>query len=396
MKIKSIYITAALLSVLLITAGCGAKDASVFKSEKNKEIAEIGEDEAVGLILGKYDFFNSFSKLDTSQKREALELRLERCLEKAAKQSRPHIKVVSASTIKKQIAHDYGFTDFSGTTSAELINTLRSSGTSWDVEKSGLRYLVAVDFVTEKGHPYVDAYNLVETGSMGSAGAYAFGPMGVVKEHTKKTTAHLNIVDVRRKLEAGEVNISSTGDQGWSAGLFMFFFLPVPYYFPWWSLTETEVCGTFGEQIVQLIAPKMHVEETISQCKSGDVVLLEFKNGNTQKVTITHIDERNIVGFYEYTLGHTTGVSYDRKEINAVKFLSGKLIGSEETTELFEMSQFTPGDKVSIAFKNGDQKQITITHIDERFVVGYVYYTLGQTTGVNYDRRDIKSIEYFK
>ena len=73
MKIKSIYITATLFSVLLITVGCGAKDASVFKSEKNKGIPAIGEDEAVGLILGKYDFFNSFSKLDTAQKREALE-----------------------------------------------------------------------------------------------------------------------------------------------------------------------------------------------------------------------------------------------------------------------------------------------------------------------------------
>jgi hypothetical protein len=54
--------------------------------------------------------------------------------------------------------------------------------------------------------------------------------------------------------------------------------------------------------------------------KIGDVVLLGFKNGNTQKITITHIDDRFVVGTYEYTIGHTTGVSYDQRDIKNIEY----------------------------------------------------------------------------
>ncbi len=68
----------------------------------------------------------------------------------------------------------------------------------------------------------------------------------------------------------------------------------------------------------------------------------------------------------------------------------------DETMKKAEIAQFVPGDKVSIVFKNGDTQNITITHMDERFVVGSHFYSLGQSTGVSYDRRDIRSIEYVK
>jgi hypothetical protein len=51
------------------------------------------------------------------------------------------------------------------------------------------------------------------------------------------------------------------------------------------------------------------------------------------------------------------------------------------------------GDVVLITFKNNDRKKVTITHTDKRFVVGYVYYSLGQSTGVSYERTGIKSIK---
>lgn len=61
-----------------------------------------------------------------------------------------------------------------------------------------------------------------------------------------------------------------------------------------------------------------------------------------------------------------------------------------------DTTRFKNGDVVLLEFNNGNTKEITITHIDERFVVGYVYYSLGHTTGVNYDRRDIKNIEHLE
>lgn len=69
---------------------------------------------------------------------------------------------------------------------------------------------------------------------------------------------------------------------------------------------------------------------------------------------------------------------------------------SDERKHSIYRPDFRSGDVVLITFKNKDMKKITITHIDERFVVGYVYYSLGQSTGVSYDQRDIEHIEHLK
>lgn len=69
---------------------------------------------------------------------------------------------------------------------------------------------------------------------------------------------------------------------------------------------------------------------------------------------------------------------------------------SYETKPSIYRPDFKSGDVALITFKNKDMMKITITHIDERFVVGYVYYSLGQSTGVSYDQRDIEHIEHIE
>lgn len=76
-------------------------------------------------------------------------------------------------------------------------------------------------------------------------------------------------------------------------------------------------------------------------------------------------------------------------EMSGVPLLANTNIAKNEL-------EFKMGDVVLVESKFGDTQKITITHIDDRFVVGTYEYTFGHTTGVNYDRRDIKSIEYFK
>ena len=56
---------------------------------------------------------------------------------------------------------------------------------------------------------------------------------------------------------------------------------------------------------------------------------------------------------------------------------SNSLEGAEEPNK---MPDFNKGNVVLVIFKNGQTKEITITHIDRMFVVGYVYYLLSAMT----------------
>lgn len=387
MNIKNIYIAVLLVICSVVFLGCGAKEPIVSsKLTGQEEISALSSDEAIGFILGRYHFYDGYSHVDTEKKRDDLETKLERCLKKSAGQRRPPIKVLSTETIKNHLDQDYGFNDFAKATPFELVGRLQAPGRSWDIINTGLRYLITIDINTYKSFHY-EPYGDAEEGLM---------LLGLAKDGTKTTSIDVSVIDVKERAVVEEIDISSSGNQGWTAGVLMVYVLPVPYFFPWFSLTEAEVCNTFGEQIVELIAPHTDIEKTISQSKNGDVVLLEFRDGNTKKITVTHVDDRFVVGSYEYQLGHTTGVSYDRKSIKALKFLNASVKTPKETAKSIDMSQFLAGDPVAITFKNGDTKEVTITHIDARFVVGYVYYSLGQTAGVSYDRRLIKNIEHLK
>ena len=97
--------------------------------------------------------------------------------------------------------------------------------------------------------------------------------------------------------------------------------LPIPYIAPWISFTESEACKTFGEYIVGLVTPQVETEQMISELRSGDIVLLKLKKGESHKVTITHINDKFVVGHREYQPGHSTGISFNREDVIDVKIL---------------------------------------------------------------------------
>ena len=86
------------------------------------------------------------------------------------------------------------------------------------------------------------------------------------------------------------------------------------------SSAEEPLPGVKLQPIDQPLLEDINDSRVEQEYKVGDVVLLGFKNGNTQKITITHIDDRFVVGVYEYTIGHTTGVSYDRRDIENIEY----------------------------------------------------------------------------
>lgn len=54
--------------------------------------------------------------------------------------------------------------------------------------------------------------------------------------------------------------------------------------------------------------------------KNGDVILLEFKNGQTTEIILTHMNDRVIAGHYEYKKGKTTPVNYDRRDVKKISY----------------------------------------------------------------------------
>jgi hypothetical protein len=54
--------------------------------------------------------------------------------------------------------------------------------------------------------------------------------------------------------------------------------------------------------------------------KNGDVIILEFKDGSTKEIILTHMNDRLIAGHYKYDRGHTTPVNYDRRDVRRISY----------------------------------------------------------------------------
>lgn len=398
MSINKIHMSGFLLIFSFVLFGCGAKEATVFtSSEWQEEIDTIGSDEKIGLLLGKYDYLDGNSPADKNDEREDIETKLEKCLKRSAGTRRPPIHILPTDSIKQRLSQDYGLTDFANTTPTDLVSKLQTATPSRDILKSGLRYLIAVDITTKKDsslRPYIEGH--------GDSGGGII-VLGLGEDGIKKTSIDVNVIDVKERGMAKISSISSSGNQGWTAGMGVLYasgsmplILPIPYIAPWISFTETKACNTFGEYVVDLVTPQMDTEQTISALRSGDIVFLKLKRGETHKVTITHINDKFVVGHREYQLGHTTGVSFNREDVIDVKILKAQMTSPNESTSYIDLSSFTSGETVKITLNNGEVKKVTITNIDEKFLTGQVYYSSSQTTGVSYDRRSIRHIEPLK
>lgn len=398
MRINNIHIAGLFLIFPLVLFGCGAKEATVFtSSEWQEEIDTIGSDEKIGLLLGKSYYLDGKSAADKNDEREDIETKLEKCLKRSAGTRRPPIHVLPTDSIKQHLSQDYGLTDFANLSPTDLVNKLQTETPSRDILKSGLRYLIAVDISTKKDssfRPYIEGH--------GDSGGGII-VLGLGEDGVKKTSIDVNVIDVKERGTAKISNISSSGNQGWTAGMGVLYasgsiplILPLPYIAPWISFTETKACNTFGEYIVDLVTPQMDTEQTISALRSGDVVLLKLKKGASHKVTITYINDKFVVGHREYQPGHTTGISFNREDVIDVKILKAQATSPNEPIGKIDLSSFSPGETVKITLKSGEKQKVTITSIDENFLAGHAYFSSSQTTGVSYDRRSIRRIESLK
>ena len=109
MRMKNFHIPVLFVILSFGLFGCGAKEATVFTSSKWQEkIDTIENDEKIGLLLGKYDYLDGNSPVDTNDDREDLETKLEVCLKRAAGTRRPSIHVLPSDSIKQHLSQNYG------------------------------------------------------------------------------------------------------------------------------------------------------------------------------------------------------------------------------------------------------------------------------------------------
>lgn len=311
--IKKTTVASGLLVLTFLIVGCSAQKPAV--SDDN---------EAVGIILGGYSHYKSGSKIDTADERGELEEKLERCLVKDARNSTTPIRIISAKVIKENLEHHFDLTQFDETTIDTVIEALQTKNASEVLKKTGLRYLVIVDIETNEHHPTTKPY-FEAAGDSGGGIAL----LGTTQESTKFTSASLHLIDINLGYETEYISLSSSGDDGWTAGVFVLLILPIPYYIPWWTATESKVCDEIGDKIVGLINHADFTLDTIemasdpvnlsSRYKNGDIVLVEFKNGDSRELTITHINDKFIVGHYKFENSRAIPSSFDLRSVKSIK-----------------------------------------------------------------------------
>ena len=68
--------------------------------------------------------------------------------------------------------------------------------------------------------------------------------------------------------------------------------------------------------------------------KNGDVIILEFNNGNTREIILTHMNDRLIAGHIQYDRGHTTPVNYDRRNVRRVSY------ANKEPNKIYDLDNY--------------------------------------------------------
>ena len=149
-----------------------------------------------------------------------------------------------------------------------------------------------------------------------------------------------------------------------------------------------------SEQSTLLVQTTIQLSPEV-EIKPGDIVLVEFKDGNNKIITITDMDEEFIYGHYDYQDGaYRVSDAWERNIISSIKHAHRTIVYEPVQPKLENV--FKSGDYIALEFKNGELKEIELTHMNDRVIAGHYEYSYGRTTPVNYDRRDIKSIRYAK
>ena len=173
------------LLFLIVVSGCAVKDSDRLDADKNKD--------AVGVILGEYDYYEGFTEIDTAKARDNLESELEKCVKNSVVQRSPRIKVIPTDIIKRSLANINGSSRAETIVASEVVERLEDSSALLKVKNLGLRYLAIVDIRTDEQQPITEAYNAAAVDSSG-----ALGPIGLKRKRTKLTNATLSVMDVNQ------------------------------------------------------------------------------------------------------------------------------------------------------------------------------------------------------
>lgn len=234
------------VTIPLFFYGCGAKTA-VIEKEYHLESLDISPSETIAVVLGEYKD-NDFEKLPDDKKaktRVSLEKKFSDCLFQNAKRKNKQITITPSEAARKVLYDTYGIEQFDVPIS-NIIDDIKNRSPSSEPINKIVRYLLIIDVKTSK-------LGSVEPTLDGSGGAFV---LGMAKDGQRQTQAKVHVVDLFNYSEIEHLNSASNGKEGWATGVMVFIIIPVPYYVPWWSDTESEVCESIGQAIADMIAVK--------------------------------------------------------------------------------------------------------------------------------------------
>lgn len=199
--------------------------------EEKKFNTSIGANEKISFILDR-------SAIKDVEDAQRIELKIEKCIDKALKKLEPPVQTVSAESFRK--AAFPGMDYLSVPSSPDSILTLlNSSEFNRRIKPLGLRYLLVLH--SESGFS-----NQVGECGGGSAVICLFF-------WDKKTNMSACVLDLANGCNAGEVKTEAVG-HGWFifAGVF-------PLGFP--AISEGPACNALGKQVAKFIAGSRQKQE---------------------------------------------------------------------------------------------------------------------------------------
>lgn len=237
------------ISTILLTS-CGAKEPSPWHKYGRYEEITLWPEEAVAVLLINYDHYDLRSDDKAEQKaiKARKEKKFEKCIESVAAKRTPPINMLSTEYVKKTLFADV---DFSGEVNEnDILQRLSSQEVSQRAHELGLSFLGIMDIKT----------TAIDTSESPSGDFY------FTSEDIKSTYAKLYVYDLLRGRFVDRVDLHSTGKEGYTAG-FMSGpgGLPVPFFVPYWSLTEDEVCYSIGKHLFDIFSFKELAKYSLSK-----------------------------------------------------------------------------------------------------------------------------------
>ncbi len=197
----------------------GCTDVQV--KEERKSVTDIGVNEKISFILDR-------SKIKDVDEAQEIEIKIEKCIDKALKKLEPPIQTVSAETFRKNVFP--GLDYLSVPSSPDSINALlKSQEFRKRIESLRLRYLLILQG---------------KSGFINTNGGFAGSVMIVTWD--KQTKMSACILDLVKSCNAGDIKAEALG-HGWFAILGVF-----PIGFP--AISEGSACKALGQKVASFIA----------------------------------------------------------------------------------------------------------------------------------------------